>query len=472
MSDYETPKKSNNNNNNTNVIPEDDENTGQGLKRKKKMSDEGLSNFQINRIMKPYIQQGLYLGTVSRDEFDQVIEKIKPQSRGGFIFNTDPSTKPGQHWRAIFFDGRPKGESEIDYYDSYGASASKGDLKNIKKIADKLQANTYLKYKENKVVQQNNESANCGFFTVKFIIDRINGKHFTACSGWDEHVKGEKNIEKFKEQMGYGAPWKYVPSFGSGLLDSAKKAGLKTFQSASNAYRRAYLRKHPDANVRMLDLGELHYGLHNYTGPGTSFAHGNRDFKPYNHIDNASRTHDIDYETAGKILDRDERIRAIHEADKKAVAEYNKYKNEDGYLPAVIGIGGKYLLEKALSKIRGKPTTLYGGKRRRKGRGVSSSKPTNTPRQLPNNLSAVQAQLINLREEIRQCRERQQEILRAPAFVNFSTGNVDFYGEKLNREYVQLSHKIRRLQTRLREILLLNRTSLPDDLIYHTSGYL
>jgi len=260
MSGYETPTKSNNNNNNTNVIPEDDENTGQGLKRKKKMSDEGLSNFQINRIMKPYIQQGLYLGTVSRDEFDQVIEKIKPQSRGGFIFNTDPSTKPGQHWRAIFFDGRPKGDSEIDYYDSYGASASKGDLKNIKKIADKLQANTYLKYKENKVVQQNNESANCGFFTVKFIIDRINGKHFTACSGWDEHVKGEKNIEKFKEQMGYGAPWKYVPSFGSGLLDSAKNTGLKTFQSASNAYRRAYLRKHPDANVRMLDLGELHYG--------------------------------------------------------------------------------------------------------------------------------------------------------------------------------------------------------------------
>jgi len=53
----------------------------------------------------------------------------------------------------------------------------------------------------------------------------------------------------------------------------------------------------------------------------------------------------------------------VHEADKKAIAEYNKHKGESGYLPAVIGIGGKYLLEKALSKIKGKPSTFYGGKK-------------------------------------------------------------------------------------------------------------
>jgi hypothetical protein len=242
-------------------------------------------------------------------------------------------------------------------------------LKNIKTIADKLNANTYLKFKENKIVQQNNTSANCGFFAIKFVIDRLNGKHFTACSGWDEHVKGEKNVEKFKKQMGYGY-WQYVPSFGRGILDSTKKLGKKAFQSISNAYRRAYLKKHPDANVRMLDEGEFHYGLHNYTGPGTSLSGKNRDTKPFNHIDNASRIHDIDYETASNILDKDERARAIHEADRKAIAEYNKYKNENGYLPSVAGIGGKYLLEQALSKIRGKPTTLYGGKKRRKRKDV------------------------------------------------------------------------------------------------------
>ena len=141
---------------------------------------------------------------------------------------------------------------------------------------------------------------------------------------------------------------------------------LKAFQSASNAYRRSYLKSNPNANVRMLEPGELHWGLHNYTGPGTKLSDNHRDFKPYNNIDNASRIHDHDYEKASLIKDPAERARYIHEADRKAIATYNKYKSESGYLPAVLGIGGKYILEKGISKLRGKPTTLYGGRARKR----------------------------------------------------------------------------------------------------------
>jgi len=248
----------------------------------------------------------------------------------------------------------------IEYYNSFGTHADKTILKGVKQIANRLQANTYLVFKETRIQAQNNSTANCGLFAAKFIIDRL-GRHksFAQATGFDDRIKnesakGERSIAKFKKQVGFGSPWQYVKSFGA-----------KTFQKVSNAYRSAYLKLHPEANVRMLDEGEYHYGLHNYTGPGTQLSDKNRNVKPFNNIDAASRTHDLDYEEAGKIANADDRARAVHEADKKAIAEYNKHKGESGYLPAVIGIGGKYLLEKALSKIKGKPTTLYGGRKRK-----------------------------------------------------------------------------------------------------------
>jgi hypothetical protein len=127
----------------------------------------------------------------------------------------------------LYFDARADGDQEIDYYDSYGEGASQGDLKAIKAIAEKLNANTYLKYKENRVQQQNNKSSNCGFFAVKFLIDRLNGKHFTDATNWNDMIidkskKGEREIEKFKTQVGYGI-WKYIPSFAKTVYNVAKE---------------------------------------------------------------------------------------------------------------------------------------------------------------------------------------------------------------------------------------------------------
>ncbi|MBC7748402.1 MAG: hypothetical protein H7Z76_07475 [Methylotenera sp.] len=194
---------------------------GQG---RKSISDSGLDNFQIDKLMKKYPE---YLGCISNDEIpSRIIPQIKPKSVGCFVINTDPASKLGQHWQAVYFDG--KKDMEIDFYDSFADSADKNIMKGVKLIADKLEANTYLKFKENKVKQQDDRSANCGFFAVKFLIDRLNGKHFQHASGYNDVIrhearKGEKEIGKFKRTVGYG-PWKFIKSFANKVVDIGKEA--------------------------------------------------------------------------------------------------------------------------------------------------------------------------------------------------------------------------------------------------------
>ena len=179
--------------------------TGEGMRRK--MDSGGLSNVEIDKMMKKYPE---YLGTISHDQIHTL--PIKPLSRGCFIINTDPSTKSGRHWQAVYFDARLGGEKEIDFYDSYGDAPDGTILRGLKWLAEKLNNNGYLKFKVNRVVKQG-DTNNCGFFCMQFLIDRLNGKHFTNASGFDDHLKGEKDIEKFKLQMGYGQ-FSYLSSFG------------------------------------------------------------------------------------------------------------------------------------------------------------------------------------------------------------------------------------------------------------------
>ena len=184
------------------------ESSGQG----KGGNDLGMSNIEIDKVLNKYPE---YLGCISHDQIGKILPLIEPQSRGGIVINTDPASKPGQHWQAMYWDARPDGDHEIDFFDSYGDEIDSVLQKDIALIAHKLGAGTYLKFKENKIDYQNKTSSNCGWFSVKFLIDRFRGKHFTEASGWDDHVKGEKDIEKFKVQ--HGGNFGYLESFGGAL---------------------------------------------------------------------------------------------------------------------------------------------------------------------------------------------------------------------------------------------------------------
>ena len=80
------------------------------------------------------------------------------------IVNTDPSTKPGQHWVAISITSTGKGY----YFDSFGLSPL---VDNIFKFINTKAHNGWT---HNKFQIQNIRSSTCGNYCVFFIIIRCN----------------------------------------------------------------------------------------------------------------------------------------------------------------------------------------------------------------------------------------------------------------------------------------------------------
>ncbi len=161
-----------------------------------------LYNDQIDKVMSRFKD---YAGTIMRDQIKTLLPHIKPQSRIAFIINTDDHTKPGQHWDAIYIDATPNGSHSLEWFDSFGRPMPPDILEDCKLILHCLKPETLLKIKENKVVHQKDSTSNCGFFCMKFLIDRFRGKSFADASGYDDRVKinhashDEKEIEKFKK---------------------------------------------------------------------------------------------------------------------------------------------------------------------------------------------------------------------------------------------------------------------------------
>jgi hypothetical protein len=184
-----------------------------------KQNEDGLYESQINDTMKKYQQ---FLGTFAIDELHDLENKIEPKTQWGAIINLDKRKGGGSHWVAMYGDGRANGSQSIEYYNSFGEPAPKPILAALKGIAKKMNSQNYLKFKENKIVQQDNNSSNCGPFAMHFLIQKFRGKPFPEASGYDEHIKAEKDIEAFKKKLNI-QPFKYVDSFnGDGLVDIAK----------------------------------------------------------------------------------------------------------------------------------------------------------------------------------------------------------------------------------------------------------
>ena len=120
----------------------------------------------------------------------------------------------------------------------------------------------------------------------------------------------------------------------------------KIFQNVSNAQRfvEMNIRKNPNP-IRYLTEGEYHIPLMSYCGPNTNLKKY-RNFPPYNAVDNACRTHDLDFEKAFKLpLGSKERQEAIRAADERAVKELDKYKGMYGQRLARGGLALKQTLE-------------------------------------------------------------------------------------------------------------------------------
>ena len=100
----------------------------------------------------------------------------------------------------------------LEWYDSFGRPMPADIREDCKLILKILRPETILKLKENSVVQQSDNSSNCGFFCIRFLIDRFRGKSFAESTGFDERQKinminkNETEIEKMKHTK----PFSYI----------------------------------------------------------------------------------------------------------------------------------------------------------------------------------------------------------------------------------------------------------------------
>lgn len=171
---------------------------GEPLSGEGRGSSRGLYSNEIDEILSHHKD---YLGTISRDGLKSILPKIKPGSRGGVVLNLDPARKAGSHWTSLFWDSRPEGSRTIEYYNSYGEPMPADLRRQIPEIIQRLKPTTYLKFKENSIINQRSNSSNCGYFSAKFLIDRFRGIPFPECSGFSNVVKSEKDIERFKKSL-------------------------------------------------------------------------------------------------------------------------------------------------------------------------------------------------------------------------------------------------------------------------------
>ena len=155
-----------------------------------------------------------YRGSIMRDQIKTLLPDIKPQSRVAFIINTDPSDKAGRHWCAIYVDARNGQESSnsLEYYDSFARPMPADIREDCKLLLKILKPETILKLKENQVVHQDDDSSNCGYFCMRFLIDRFRNRSFSEATGFDERQKiiminkNETEIEKMKHTK----PFSYI----------------------------------------------------------------------------------------------------------------------------------------------------------------------------------------------------------------------------------------------------------------------
>jgi len=136
-----------------------------------------------------------YIGTFPADFLKYLPDKLPREF--GFIMNLDKSDKPGSHWVAVYIDTLHN--NSIEYYDSFGREPSKDFMKQIKKLIDRIEPNTYLKMKINRIQDQNVNTSNCGFFCMRWILDKATGKNFKESTRFNPN--GEKEISLWKNKM-------------------------------------------------------------------------------------------------------------------------------------------------------------------------------------------------------------------------------------------------------------------------------
>jgi len=180
----------------------------------KKNPNEWLSSVDIIRVMKQYEKAYKcfeFFGP-SPIDFDTKTSKTKcvwdeicninvedqikrGKTKLGFIFNTDPHYKSGQHWISLFVNIK---KGTIFFFDSAGNKIPK----QIKKLVDKIirqgrQLNKSMVFDQNYPVEHQYGNTECGIYSIYFIVHMLEDK--VSAYYLKNHILKDEYMEKFRK---------------------------------------------------------------------------------------------------------------------------------------------------------------------------------------------------------------------------------------------------------------------------------
>lgn len=159
-------------------------------------ADEGMYDSEINKVMKT-LKIPHYKGCIAADE----ISLLKKSPKMSFVMNLDPrGIHEKEHWVACNIDIEREGDQSIEYYDPLGGKATKGFKREMKKYLQTDKIPNLVRFKENEVIEQPDNSSNCGVYCIEFLHRRSMNDSFPQASHYKEkHIQKYKNaLEKFK----------------------------------------------------------------------------------------------------------------------------------------------------------------------------------------------------------------------------------------------------------------------------------
>lgn len=157
-----------------------------------------LTTSNIHDVMKQYEQMYadfVFFGPVPID-FTEVMPEVAQVNvsrlynqgirRLGFVFNTDPSDKPGKHWISMFVS-LEKANPYIGFFDSFAICPPPQSVQRlinyINGFSQKLYSIPNAFKIECNMVRHQQANSECGVYSIYFIAESLKGKSFEQISG-------------------------------------------------------------------------------------------------------------------------------------------------------------------------------------------------------------------------------------------------------------------------------------------------
>jgi len=104
----------------------------------------------------------------------------KGETKLGIVFNTDPSTKDGQHWISLYMDfGKHNSiRDSIYYFDSFGLKPPKQIVELIDKVKTQMKKHNRKVYYFYNDYSYQKENSQCGMYSIHFIKQMVEGTSF------------------------------------------------------------------------------------------------------------------------------------------------------------------------------------------------------------------------------------------------------------------------------------------------------